>query len=242
MRQHKGVLCLVFFTLLLSTSCRKDIPKGQLIQADGFVIDSVINKKLSNVTVYLYGAHATFYGVFYGGDPLDSAISDSNGNFSIKYSAEGHSVDYSLAVGNVIYGGYSGQNNCVIDASHPSSPFNYSHHISNLAVCARKLNYARVNLKVISNPYDTLYLDVSTTYGELFIRNQIVGKSIDTSFLTRYLPNRTNTLEYKIISYRLLDSGWFLRRMPDTLAPELDDTVVVTKVLNSTYEIPLKPY
>src|ERR1700733_13307269 len=234
MKRSKIVLCLVCFTLLLLTSCVKDIPKGQLIQADGFVIDSVINKKLSNVTVYLYGAHATFYGVFYGGEPLDSTISDSNGNFSIKYSAEGHSVDYSLAVGNVIYGGFSGQNNYVIDASHPSSQFNYSHHISNLAVCARKLNYARVNLKVMSNPYDTLYHDVTTAYGELFIRNQFVGNRIDTSFITRYLPNRTNTFEYKIISYQLLDSGWFLRRLADTLAPKPDDTVVITKVLNST--------
>ena len=244
MKQRKIIIISFFLlTLLVLTACRKDVPKGQLIQANGFVIDSVKNKKLSNVTVYLYGAHSTFYGVYYDVGPLDSTISDNNGNFSIKYNAEGSSVDYALAIGNVVYGGYTSQNNYVVDIFHPLYPFNYSHQLNNVAVSARELNYARVNLKVLSNPYDTLYLDVSTTYGELFLRNQFVGASIDTSFLTRYLPNATNVFEYKILSTRIVDSAtMFIRRMPDTLQPTTKDTIVISKTIYTTYDIPLKPY
>jgi len=134
--------------MLVLTACRKDVPKGQLIQANGFVIDSVKNKKLSNVTVYLYGAHSTFYGVYYDVGPFDSTISDNNGNFSIKYNAEGNSVDYGLAIGNVVYGGFTNQNNFVVDIHHPFYPFNYSHQLNNVELRARELNYTRVNLKV----------------------------------------------------------------------------------------------
>ena len=229
--------------MLVLTACRKDVPKGQLIQANGFVIDSVKNKKLSNVTVYLYGAHSTFYGVYYDVGPLDSTISDKDGNFLIKYSAEGNSVDYALAIGNVIYGGYTNQPNYVIDISHPMYIFNYSHQLNNVALKARELNYAIVNLKVLSNPYDTLYLDVSTTFGELFLRNIIIGKSVDTSFLTRYLPAETNIFEYKILSAQVVDSAtMFIRRMRDTLVLTIKDTVIISKKINSTYDIPLEPY
>ncbi|WP_298296241.1 hypothetical protein [Hydrotalea sp.] len=243
MGQRKILISYIFLILLFLPACRKDVPKGQLIQATGFVIDSVKNKKLSDVTVYLYGAHSTFYGVYYDDGPLDSTISDKDGNFSIKYNAEGNSVDYALAIGNVVYGGYTNQTNYVIDISHPIYIFDYSYQLTDVALKARELNYARVNLKVLSNPYDTLYLDVSTTYGELFLRNRFIGRSVDTSFLTRYLPNTTNIFEYKILSSRIVDSAtMFIRRMPDTLQSVLKDTIVISKIINTTYNIPLKPY
>jgi hypothetical protein len=242
MKQLKIIIPFVFLTLLLLASCRKDVPKGAVIQANGFVIDSVKNKRLSNVTIYLYGAHSNFYGVYYDIGPLDSTISDIDGNFSLEYSAEGTSIDYALAIGNVVYGGYTSQNNYVVDVVHPLYPFNYSRLLRNVALRARELNYARINLKVLSNPYDTLYLDVSTTYGELFLRNLFIGKSIDTFILTRYLPDATNTFEYQILSRQLLDSGWFIRRMTDTLAAKMDDTITISKTINSAYDIPLAPY
>ena len=235
-------MSLVFLTLLFLIACRKDVPKGQLIQANGFVIDSVKNKKLSNVTVYLYGAHYNFYGTYYDDGPFDSTISDNNGYFSIKYNAEGTSIDYALAIGNVVYGGYTSQNNYVVDVFHPKYPFNYAHQLKNVNLSARELNYAKVNLKVQANPYDTLYFDVSTVYGELYLRNIFVGTSIDTTFLTRYLPDAKNIFTYQILSRQLLDSGWFIRRMPDTLSPNMIDTVIISKAINTTYDIPLMPY
>ncbi len=242
MIRQKIIISFVFPALLALTACRKDIPKGQLIQASGFVIDSVKNKKLYNATIYLYGAHSNFYGVYYDVGPLDSTVSDIDGNFSIKYSAEGNSIDYALAIGNVVYGGYTSQDNYVVDVAHPLYPFNYSHQLNNVALRARELNYARINLKVLSNPYDTLYLDVTTTYGELFLRNLFVGTNIDTTILTRYLPDAPNTFQYAILSRQLLDSGWYIRRMFDTLTPKMDDTMTISKTFNSTYDIPLEPH
>jgi hypothetical protein len=224
-------------------SCRKDVPKGQLIKASGFVVDNMKNKRLSHVTVYLYGAHATFYGVYFGMLPLDSAVSDNNGNFSLTYGAEGNSVDYALGIGNVVYGGYTGQTNCVVDVLHPLYPFNYSHQLDNIAISARELNYVRINLRVLSNPYDSLWLDISTNSGELFLRHLIFGTSIDTSILTRCLPNAVNNFEYKILAVRLEDSSSnFIRRIADTINVSFVDTVVVSKTIKSTYNIPLMPY
>jgi hypothetical protein len=241
---HPQIFILIPFLIMLALpACKKPVPEGQLIQATGFVIDSVKNKKLANVTVYLYGAQSTFYGVYYDDGPFDSTKSDNNGNFSIKYNAEGKSVDYALAVGNVVYGGFTNQNNFVVDIKHPLYKFNYSHQLNNVALRARELNYARINLKVLSNAYDTLYLDVSTTYGELFLRHILVGNSLDTSFLTRYLPGEINFFQYKILSSRVVDSAtMFIRRMRDTLPSTTVDTAIVSKKITSTYDIPLEPY
>ena len=98
-------LTIFVLAILLFTGCRKDVPTGQLIQASGIVFDSVKNKKLANVIVYLYGAHQSFYGVTYGEGPFDSTMSDNNGNFSLKYYAKGNNVDYALAISNSVYGG-----------------------------------------------------------------------------------------------------------------------------------------
>lgn len=243
MKHPKTIPGFILLSLLVLIACRKNVPQGQLIQATGFVFDSVKNKKLANVTVYLYGAHSDFFGVFYSDGPFDSTVSDNNGNFSIKYYTEGKNIDYALAIGNVVYGGYTRQNNYVVDVSHPLYPFNYSRQLDNVMVSARELNYARVNLKVLSNPYDTLYLDIGTTYGELFLRNQFAGKSIDTSFLTRYLPGTNIFFEYKILSTRIVDSAtMFLRRMRDTLQSTTKDTILISKTINTTYNIPLVPY
>ena len=243
MKQYTLLFHFAFIIILTLTACRKNVPQGQLIQANGFVIDPVINKKLPDVKVYLYGGHSSFYGVYYDVGPLDSTITDNNGNFSIKYTAEGNSVDYALTVSNLINGGYSNQSNYVNDLSHTLYIFNYSRQLNNVAIIARLLYYARVNLKVLSNPYDTLYLDVISIDGSLFIRKEIIGTSVDTTFLTRYLPDARNIFEYNILSVGLEDSSTgFLRRMPDTLQSILKDTVVIAKTINSTYDIPLRQY
>jgi hypothetical protein len=242
MKQLKIIMPFAFLALLLLTACRKDVPKGAVIQAFGFVIDSVKNKRLPNVTIYLYGAHSNFYGVYYDVGPLDSTISDIDGNFSLEYSAEGTSIDYALAVGNVVYGGYTSQNNYVVDVVHPLYPFNYSRLLRNVALRARELNYARINLKVLSNPYDSLYLYISTAAGELFIQNLFIGASIDTSILSHYLPEALNTFQFEISSAQLLDSGMQIRTLTDSITAKMQDTITISQTFNSAYDIPLAPY
>jgi hypothetical protein len=232
---------LILLMSLTLISCHKDVPAGTLIQANGFVIDSVKNKRLPNATIYLYGANQTFYGVFYDVGPLDSTVSGNDGNFSLKYTATGNSIDYALAVGSAIYGGFSGQNNYVVDVVHSQYPFNYSHQLNNVIVRARELNYIRLNLKVRSNPYDTMNILVTTTYGELTLLYRLTGHSIDTSILTRCLPDTSNYFFYQIESESAQDTFRY-RREIDTIMTNLTDTLTITKTFNSTYDIPLLPF
>ena len=236
---RNSILPVLWICFFLS-SCRKDVPAGQLIQADGFVIDSVKNKKLPNVTIYLLGARQTFYGVYYT-DAVDSTLSDNDGNFSIKYRANGKSLDYALTLRHP--GRIYNNTSSVEDLTHAIYPFNYTYQLSGVAVLARELNFVRINLKVQSNPYDTLYIDINSMEGALFSQYPIIGKTVDTSFLARFLPNTMNSIQYQILAVSLLDSGnAFIRNITDTLAATSADTIVVSKTINSTYDIPVKPY
>jgi hypothetical protein len=242
MKPHTIIISFVFLLLLALTACKKVVPAGELIQANGFVIDSFKNKKLANVTVYLYGSTSRYSNSF-SDTPLDSTISDGNGNFSIKHNADGRSYAYALAVGTSVYGGSTNHKDFVADRYHPYLLFDNSRALSNVEVRARELNYTRVNLKISSNVYDTLYMDIGTMYGDFFLRQLFFGKKIDTSFLTRYLPDATNIFTYRILGKRLYDSAaGFTRLMSDTLYPTTKDTVVISKNMNTTYEIPLKKY
>lgn len=238
----KHYYILIFFSLLTIvaiSSCRKPIPAGKNIQANGFVIDSIKNKILPYATVYLFGGNQTFYGISYGGQPLDSAIADINGNFSINYVTKGNSVDYALGISSATYGGYAYNGSYVVDVAHSMYPFNFSTQINNLAVRARELNYAKISLKVLSNPYDTFYVRVSPPYGQFHLSYFLKGQSIDTLITTRVLPNSTNYIFY--YATRLtIDSGSVSRRLIDTLNVNLSDTTRIIKNIGSIYSMPLQ--
>ena len=238
----KLVVSFVFVTLFFKTACRKKISEGTLIQASGYVIDSVKNKRLPNVKIFLFGGKATFfYGMHYTEGPLDSAMSDNNGNFSLTYNAEGNSIDYALTINYVQKVDNTSQVNYVMDFNHPLYKFNYGHELTNVAISARELNYARVNLKIDANPYDTLYFDMYSNHGEFTLRNRITGTKADTSFLTRYLPNATNYFDYRILSApkRAGDSAVH-RDLSDSIPPGANDTIMISKTIHSTYDLPLK--
>lgn len=232
---------LVFLSSLALLSCHKDVPAGTLIQANGFVIDSVKNKRLSNATIYLYGATQNFYGIYYDIGPLDSTVSDNDGNFSLRYTATGNSIDYALAVGSVIYGGYSSQKNYVVDVAHDKYLFNFSHQLHNVIVRARELNYLRLNLKVVSNPYDTMVVFFSTNSGEFSSSiYKLTGNSLDTSILTRCLPDAANDIFYEIEPWMAPDT--LFRREIDTITANLADTITINKTFNSTHDLPVQTY
>ena len=98
-------------------------------------------------------------------------------------------------------------------------------------------------MRVVSNPYDTLFSYVSSIHGELSLTYELIGISIDTSILTRFLPNSMNSFKYVISTRKLLYSGnMYLRKMTDTLNSNLSDTIVISKTINSAYDLPLKSY
>lgn len=230
----------------LMQSCRKDVPKNQLITANGSVQDYLQNKPLPNTTVYLFGGHD--YGSFpnqqisYDTTPLDSVITDANGEFTISYRAEGKSDDYALGITkNYMQPNYI--ENILPFPGKSVYPFNYVYSLQNVFIQAAKLHYLNLTLQVTSNPYDTLLFTIyNPPSGEEIGQYQLFGNSINTVIHTRYLPLSTNVFEYAVQTLSLDDSASsFIRLTADTLNLGNADTLSISKKFNSTYDIPLKP-
>jgi len=235
---------IAFLFLCMLTSCRKPVVEGTKITAEGIVFDEVKNKPLPNARLYVYGAHQTFYGIGYANGPIDSTVSDASGKFSMQFEAEGHSVDYGLRledIGNVGYN-YSRQINYVIDWTEPVFKFNYSHHVTNAKVKGRELNYTRINLKVLSNPFDSFMVETNAVY----LKTLVTGQSIDTTILVRHLPNSQNIIRYYTESLRdtvglaALNTDPYkhmfsiTRAIYDTVYAGMEDTIFINKtILNS---------
>jgi len=229
---------LVGLTVIIFSSCRKNIQAGVNIQAEGFVIDSVKNKKLSNVTVYLISGHefgfqaVDYYGV------VDSAVTNANGSFSIKYTADGKSYDYALSLNNMDPNLPSRFSEFIPDRFHLLYEFDFKTRLNNVVINARELNFMKIHLSVFSNPYDTLLLFVNPSYAAAAQEYDIYGNTIDTTILARSLPLGQNFISYEIITSRLRDSVLF-RTETDTITANLSDTFFVQKNISSAYDIPL---
>ena len=136
-------------SFIIFSGCRKNIQAGVNIQADGFVIDSVKNKKLSNVTVYLISGHefgfqaVDYYGV------VDSAVTDANGSFSIKYTADGKSYDYGLSLSNMDPNAQTRFNDFIPDRLYILYAFNFKTQLNNVVINARELNFMKIHLSVL---------------------------------------------------------------------------------------------
>ena len=247
MRHTVNKIVIGFVAVCLMQSCRKDIPKGQLISADGTLIDMVQQKSLPHVKIYLFGGH--YIGslgngqVAYDTIPLDSVTTDVNGTFSIKYYANGKSADYALGIaGN--YLNPTNTENYLPDPTQPLYKFNFAYDLNAIIINARELHKAFVTLQITSNPYDTLLFRIyDATSGQSIAEFQLFGKSIDVSLETRYLPLSKNVFKYSVRSSALIDSASrYMRISADTLDLGNVDSVFISKKFNSTYEIPLEPY
>ena len=245
MKHSITIISLVVLTILATlTSCRKEVPIGTKVTATGIVLDSVKNKVLANAKLYLFGAHQTFYGIGYSEGPLDSTVSDNNGKFSINFNADGKSIDYGLQLGVLEYGGYvyNNQTNYVIDYTQPLFKFNYSTNISNAVVRGRELNFTKIRLKVLANPFDTFLVRTDVL---IRIATLIKGQSIDTTIIVRHLPNQQNVIQYYTESLRdtvglaALNSNpnvhlYSVRRMlADTINAGMSDTLYLNKTIQN---------
>ena len=250
MKHSITIISLVVLTILATlTSCRKEVPLGTKVTATGIVLDSVKNKVLANAKLYLFGAHQTFYGIGYSEGPLDSTVSDNNGKFSINFNADGKSIDYGLQLGVLEYGGYvyNNQTNYVIDYTQPLFKFNYSTNISNAVVRGRELNFTKIRLKVLVNPFDTFLVRTDVL---VRIATLIKGQSIDTTIIVRHLPNQQNVIQYYTESLRdtvglaALNSNpnvhlYSVRRMlADTINAGMSDTLYLNKTIQNSFTMP----
>lgn len=245
MRNTFNKILIGFVAVCLMQSCRKDIPKGQFIKADGALIDFFQSKSLPNVKIYLFGGqYSNWRGlqVEYDTIPLDSVTTDINGNFSLAYYADGKNADYALGiVGDYLHP--TNTENYLPDPTQPLYKFNFAYDLNNITINARQLHKAFVTLQITSNPYDTLLFRIyDATSGQSIAEYQLFGKSIDVTLDTRYLPLSKNIFEYSVETYGLSDSAsHYFRMTSDTLNFGNVDSAFISKKFNSTYELPLVP-
>ena len=169
---------------------------------------------------------------------VDSAVTDTNGSFSIKYTADGKSYDYALSLSNMDPNAPNRFNAFIPDHMHPLYAFDFKTQLSDIAISARELNFMKIHLSVFSNPYDTLLLFVNPSYAAAAQEYDFYGNTIDTTVLARSLPEGQNFIGYEIITSQLRDSILF-RTETDTITASLMDTFVVQKNISSAYDIPL---
>ncbi len=229
---------LFVLSVIIFSGCRKNIQAGVNIRADGFVIDSAKNKKLSNVTVYLISGHefglqaVDYYGV------VDSAVTDANGSFSINYTADGKSYDYGLSLTNMDPNAPTRFNDFIPDRFYLLYAFDFKTRLSDVVISARELNFMKIHLSVLSNPYDTLLLFINPSYVAAGQEFDLYGNTIDTTILARSLPLGQNFIYYTIITSQLRDSV-LCRTETDTITSNLSDTFNIQKNISSAYDIPL---
>ena len=234
---------------VLHSSCEKAIPIGTEISVSGEVRDMVKNKRLPNAKLYVFGANRTLSGTYYSIGPVDSVVSDASGRFTILFKTHGYAMDYGLRLGMVEYGGvnYGAETNYVADPAEPIYKFNTSRQISNAVVRARELNFTRVELRVLNNPFDTFLVRSSADIRRVTL---LRGQSIDTTIVLRHLPMAQNRIEYYTEARRdtaglaaanANPNGPFtsIRRMVrDTIQADLRDTIFIRRVINNSLEMP----
>jgi hypothetical protein len=234
----------------LLSSCFKEIDPANQISVTGVVRDEVKKKNLPGAKLFLFGANRTPSGTYYSIGPLDSTIADHEGKFSLKYIPNESFFDLGLTIGQLQYGGYQYGNemNYVIDVREPIYKFNYRIKIKDAVVKARELNYTKVHLKVITNPYDSFYVRPNT----LGFRRPVltIGQSIDTTVLIRHIPNEFNVFQFYTEAFRdtiglgALNSipnsrKYSIRRMvADTVWVGLQDTFSITKTIINSLDMP----
>ena len=112
--------------------------------------------------------------------------------------------------------------------------FNYSIDVKNAIVKARELNYTKLHLKVMQNPYDTFIVKTSVASGQL---TYVKGQSFDTVVYLRHLPSFQNIIYYRT-ERNTVDSFFIRREIRDTVNAGMADTLFINKTINSTYSMP----
>lgn len=248
---HKSLLLCCWACMLLS-GCWKRIEHSGSQSIAGVVYDDVKRKRLPNVKIYLYAAREALNTIDYAVGPLDSTISDTEGKFLLQFEPSDDFFDYGLQVGRVAYGGivYDEDASYVPDFRERIYRCNQRKNITDAVVKARELNFTKVRLTILANPFDSFYVR-ALTYG--FRRPVLaVGKTIDTTLIIRHLPNELNVFQFYTESLRdtvglaALNSNpannarrYTIRRMvEDSLLVDLQDTFRISKRIANTLDMP----
>lgn len=238
---------------ILFLSCHKQSGAPALFTVKGQVVDTATHRVLSNVKVYLAGGSSYLGAVTYDLPELDSAVTDAHGNFVLQHTTQTSYGLYALTVEVATQDGYRPQPNCYPDSYPPGYSYPepyilfYPVHPGSdapVTVYARAVGLTRLNLKVDSNPYDTLVLLGYTIATPGAAWSEILtGPSVDTTFWVPTQPLVANTIQVAILTVGLRDSvnpGLNMHRMDEyTVTPGALDTPVLNVRYASAYDIKL---
>jgi len=105
-------------------------------------------------------------------------------------------------------------------------------------VRGRELNYTKLHLKVLANPFDTIKVRTNAIRQATLIR----GQSIDTMILLRHLPNQQNIIDYYTESIRdtvgFIPGTYIRRIIKDTLQTGMADTIYHNKIITNSSLMP----
>ena len=217
MNLNKFPIAILLFSLIISCKI-EPIPAGIVTTVKGFVIDSVKNKRLANVTVEILGCrnyNTTIGGGIYCDVSVKTAKTNYNGEFSIDFNSDGVNIGYEAAImydDNYIRG--------------QTVPLNIG-VVNNIKLSGREFNSLKTHLIIKNTLYESL-----TCYGD-YNSHILKGNYIDTIIFNKVLPNSETTLRYIGDDYKLGGA----RRQLDTIKIGSQDTTFYERTLDvSTFK------
>lgn len=216
MKTIQKISLLIFANCILFSSCLKKNPDNIVTTVKGTVWDPVKNKNLKNARVVILGcANLVLYGISCAHE-VDSARSDSNGEFNISFKSDGKYVDYEATVS-------------FDENFYQSIPVKLKTGVeNNIKIQTRELNYLRSHITMTQNPFGTM-VTLSRN-----MRHIIPGTFCDTIVYHKVLPNASNQIIYSVWDTNI---GKY-RRIIDTIQAGMIDTLNYTRILPNTNTFP----
>jgi hypothetical protein len=215
MKSYIKLIFAITIFILISPSCKKGVPENVVTTVEGYVIDSVKNKRLPNATVGIYGCVQTTFKVSCS-ELLATTKTDSNGEFKLSFNGDGKSFGFQAEV--------------IYDENYDySSKYRLIPGSTNtIVIKAREFSYLKTHLIITNNPFDTLINFASN------VRHTFYGHTLDTTVMNRVLPNATNYIFYFAWDPNVLKN----RRLIDTLQIGMQDTINYFRILPDVSTFP----
>jgi len=213
--------------LFILTSCWKEVSPNINISVSGYVVDTVKNKNIKNVKVVILGYKYSICLLCFNHqlyDTVKSIRTNDNGTFSMSFITNGKSDAYRIVVDRPKDDNYT-----LTNIEKGNKVELKVGNNANIRLQVREFTKLKAHVKILNNPYDTLYLDMN--FYNKYQDNAFYKKhSIDTTITFNVLPMSKETLQFstwiKSKNYEL----WSLTL--DTITLKMDDTTFYSKTIN----------
>jgi hypothetical protein len=208
----KLLFYLAIFFLFIS--CEKNIETNIKISASGFVFDSIRNKNLSDISVFILG----YKHIFMNNpevDTITSAKTNIDGFFTMNFVTNGKSDSYYLAISSQKVNKLS----YYIPEKEKHLKIGENTNIKVIAIGLIKMN---VHLKINNNPYNSIIIYDNNYFDVIGFENL---SHIDTTIVFSAIPmNKFNLKFYSYIYSKQNNRTEYWELSLDTIDVKLSDT------------------